>query len=48
MEKKFITKNTKININEEVFKIKAKEVICELFVDYVNNVYGTSVVELRR
>jgi|GEM_PF-6808321 len=45
--KKYITENTKINIDEDVFKIKAEELICELFVAYVNDLYGFNMVELK-
>jgi hypothetical protein len=43
----FITEETIINIDEDVFKIKAQELYWELFVDYVNNKYGYTVIELR-
>ncbi|MFD0827596.1 hypothetical protein ACT8ZR_18370 [Neobacillus sp. M.A.Huq-85] len=45
--KSFITEDTIINIDEEIFIIKAEELICELFVDYVNGKYGRTVLELR-
>jgi hypothetical protein len=45
--KKYITEATVINIDEEVFNVKAKELICELFVEYVNKHYGNPVVELK-
>jgi hypothetical protein len=45
--KKFITEETVINIDEDVFKLKAEELICELFVDYVNNLYDSAVLELK-
>lgn len=45
--KKFITDDTKINIDEAVFKVKAEELICELFVEYVNSKYGAAVIELK-
>lgn len=48
LRKKFITEETKINIDESVFKIKAEELICEMFVDYVNGLYGFTVVELKK
>jgi hypothetical protein len=46
--RRYITEETKINIDEEVFNIKAKELICELFVEYVNKLYGHTVVVLKR
>ncbi|MCM3456585.1 hypothetical protein M3685_22040 [Heyndrickxia oleronia] len=46
--RKFITEETKINIDESVFKEKAEELICELFVEYVNNRYQSTVVELKQ
>ncbi|KYC92226.1 hypothetical protein B4102_3767 [Heyndrickxia sporothermodurans] len=46
--RKFITEDTKININEEVFKERAEELICEMFVDYVNNLHQSTVVELKQ
>lgn len=46
--KPFITENTKVNIDEEAFKAKAKELICEMFVDYVNTKYKASVIEIKR
>ena len=45
--KRLITEDTVIEINEEVFKIKAEELLCELFVDYVNKKYGYTVLELK-
>ncbi|MBT2736187.1 hypothetical protein [Bacillus sp. ISL-7] len=45
--KKFITEDTIINIDEDVFKIKAQKLYWELFVDYVNNKYGYTVLELK-
>ncbi|WP_186446387.1 hypothetical protein [Neobacillus bataviensis] len=36
VRKSFITENTVINIDKEVLKIKAEELICEMFVEYVN------------
>ena len=44
----FLTEYTKININEKAFEARAKEFICESFVNYVNELYGTSVIELKR
>jgi hypothetical protein len=46
-KKSFITEDTVINIDEDVFKLKAEELLCELFVDYVNNLHGKTVIELR-
>jgi hypothetical protein len=46
-KKSFITEDTVIDINEEVFKIKAEELMYELFVDYVNKKYGYTVLELK-
>ncbi|MCM2531723.1 hypothetical protein NDK43_04020 [Neobacillus pocheonensis] len=43
--RKFITERTIINIDEEYFKELAEELICELFVDYVNDKYGRTVIE---
>jgi hypothetical protein len=45
--KKLVTEETKINVDEEVFNIKAKELICELFVDYVNSSHQSTVIELK-
>ncbi|WP_175384465.1 hypothetical protein [Bacillus sp. FJAT-27225] len=48
MERKsFITEDTKINIDESAFKAKAEELICELFVDYVNNLHDRPVIEMK-
>lgn len=44
--KKYIMEETKINIDEPVFKEKVEELICELFIDYVNSKYQSSVLEL--
>jgi len=44
-KKKIITENTKININESAFEENAKELICELFIEYVNSLYQNSVIE---
>lgn len=46
-EKKFITEETKINIDEYVFQRNAEKLICELFVEYVNSLYKSSVIELK-
>lgn len=46
--KKFITENTKIIMNEEAFKKQAEELICELFVNYVNKLYQATVLELKK
>ncbi|MBS4188689.1 hypothetical protein KHA94_00445 [Bacillus sp. FJAT-49705] len=46
--RKLITEDTKINIDESVFKAKAEELICELFVDYVNKLHQSSVLELKK
>lgn len=43
----FITENTIINVNEGAFELRAKEFICESFVKHVNELYGTSVIELK-
>jgi hypothetical protein len=45
--KKLITEETEININMDAIKPIAEELICELFVDYVNNIYQDTVVELK-
>ncbi|MFS0776102.1 hypothetical protein ABC255_08860 [Neobacillus sp. 3P2-tot-E-2] len=45
--KSFITEETIINIDEDVFKVVAQQLLCELFVEYVNNKYGKIVIELR-
>ena len=45
--RKFITEDTKINIDEEVFKEKATEFIVESFVDYVNELHGSQVLEIK-
>jgi hypothetical protein len=45
--KKLVTADTVINVDEDVFKIKAEELICELFVDYVNNLHQSTVLELK-
>lgn len=44
---KFITEDTKINIDESAFEARAKELVCELFVEYVNNSYQSTVLELK-
>lgn len=44
--KKLITENTIINVDESILKSKAEELICELFVDYVNNKKEKTVLEL--
>lgn len=46
--KKLVTEDTVIKIDEDVFKLKAEELICELFVDYVNNQYDSVVLELKQ
>ncbi|MED4163553.1 hypothetical protein [Halalkalibacterium halodurans] len=38
---------TKVNIDEEVFKRKAEELMCEMFVDYVNDQRPSPVLELK-
>ena len=43
--KSFITEDTKINIDEEIFKENAENLICELFIEFVNKKYGFAVVE---
>jgi hypothetical protein len=45
--KKLVTEDTVINIDEAAFKAKAEELICELFVDYVNDLHQSSVIELK-
>ncbi|MEY2196880.1 hypothetical protein AB7942_29845 [Neobacillus sp. BF23-41] len=45
--KRYITEETMINIDEDVFKIKSEELICALFIDYVNDKHGKIVIELR-
>jgi hypothetical protein len=45
--KKLVTVDTVINVDEDVFKIKAQELICELFVDYVNNLHQSAILELK-
>ncbi|MFB6467667.1 hypothetical protein ACE38V_12825 [Cytobacillus sp. Hz8] len=45
--KKFITENTKINIDENAFKANAEELICDLFIEFVNNMYERPVLEKR-
>jgi hypothetical protein len=44
--KKLVTSDTVINVDEDSLKIKAEELICELFVDYVNNLHQSTVVEM--
>lgn len=46
--KSFITPETEIEIDEKGFKILAEELICELFVDFVNNKHQSTVVELKQ
>lgn len=43
--KSFITEDTVINIDEEAFRINAENLICELFIEFVNEKYGYVVVE---
>lgn len=45
--KSFITEDTKINIDEDVFKAKAEELICEILVDFINNQHDSAVVEIK-
>ncbi|WP_286231334.1 hypothetical protein [Neobacillus mesonae] len=47
MRKKLVTEDTIINIDKDVFKVRAEKLICELFVDYVNGKYGELVIELK-
>lgn len=44
----YITENTKINIDESVFKARAEELICEEFVEYVNELYQATVIEIKK
>jgi hypothetical protein len=44
--KKFITSETVINIDEEVFKLNAQQLWCEMLVEYANEKYGYTVLEL--
>jgi hypothetical protein len=46
--KKFITENTKINIDEEMLKIKAQELFWESLVEYANEKYKSPVLELKK
>ncbi|WHY64665.1 hypothetical protein [Neobacillus sp. SuZ13] len=45
--KNLVTEDTVINVDESVLKIKAEELLCELFVDYVNEKYGYNVLEIK-
>lgn len=45
--KKFITENTKINFDEELFKVKAQELFWESLVEYANKKYKSTVLELK-
>lgn len=45
--RKLVTEDTIINVDENILKEKAEELICELFVDYVNNLYDNPVLELK-
>lgn len=46
--KKLITEETEININMDAIKPVAEELICELFVDYVNNLHQSPVLEMKK
>lgn len=46
--KNYITEDTMITIDEEIFKILAQELVNELFVEYVNEKYGYAVLELKK
>ncbi len=46
-DNKFITEDTIVNIDESIFEQEAKKLIVELFVDYVNSLHKTSVIELK-
>lgn len=46
--KNFITEDTKIIIDEEAFKQRAERLICELFIEYVNNKYQSNVLEFKK
>jgi hypothetical protein len=45
--KKFITEETIVNCDESAIKEIADELISELFVDYVNDKYQSTVLELK-
>lgn len=45
--KKFITENTKINLDEEVFKVKAQELFWESLVEFANKKFKSAVLELK-
>jgi hypothetical protein len=45
--RKLVTEETVINIDEEVFQLKAEELYTEMFVDYVNKILGRVVLELK-
>jgi hypothetical protein len=42
----FITEETIISGDEDVLKVKIQKLALELFVDYVNNKYGYTVLEI--
>ncbi|WP_428909423.1 hypothetical protein [Niallia sp. Krafla_26] len=46
--KPLITEETKINIDESVFKEKAEELFVELFVNYVNDMHKSPVLEIKK
>lgn len=45
--KSFITENTKIILDEDVFKIKAQRLFWKQMVEYANNKYKAPVLKLK-
>jgi hypothetical protein len=45
--KSLITKETIIEGDEDILKIKLQKLSCEMFVAYVNEKYGYTVLELK-
>lgn len=45
--RKFITEETIIKFDEEAFKVIAQKLYWELLVEFINNKYGRTVVELK-
>ncbi|MFO1444142.1 hypothetical protein KDN24_13195 [Bacillus sp. Bva_UNVM-123] len=43
--KSIITEDTIIEFDEEAFRINAENLLCELFIEYVNEKYGFALVE---
>lgn len=45
--RKLVTEDTVINIDETVFKLKAEELMCEMFIGFVNDKFNSPVLEIK-